>query len=783
MNIKAASKKGMTEKNETAVFPEPEVSPETGETDPYMNDSQELMLKAQKDAELAKAVARQAISRAFQQSEASVKRAEVLARAFDDAFQGSFSQIHRDDDAGTGLPGQQAAKTGQAKKLLNHSQNPLYTLSDKAKAFFTNKTADADTRKDFYNLVIRQSKQLRELVDDLVRQQVPKKIEKVVEEAKSDRIASKVAVQQAQNEINKVREEAEEAIKAAEAEISKAKSEAETSRKDAEEAISIAKELVEQSKREMATEKNASEVKFSQAQQQAMGQAAAEVKKAKDEVSAAREAASIAIKRAGEEALRSRKGAEEIRRQAQIDIALAQDKAQQEIDKAEAIKQQSQMAIDKALAEAVAAREEAKAARRESQKAISRAEAESRKAIEETELAKKKLQEAVIQAQQQTYEDICEEMNRVKEEAESTRKQACESIARAQEESRKAKEEAETVKKDAEESLSRALKEGQKAREEAEKAKKTAAEVTARAQEEIRHAKEESEASILMANETIKNARQDIIGMTIGEITKTRQELEAASQDPGSMRDIPPKIEKKDANEAKPADKVDGDYIAAVLHKMRAPLHSISGFASLMLKEGISDNQTRKEFLSSVVQQSESLNRLLDDLSALLKPGDREAFSIVKELVSPHKLITETVQSAEGTALPKKNIVILSIPGNLPSIEADAIRLKQVLLNLITNAMKFSPDDSAVIVRADVRDNELMVQVKDHGIGIPQTEIPAIFNEHYQGTNRGDAEGAGLGLHICRQIVEAHGGHIWAESAEGRGSTFSFTLPLAPAAS
>jgi signal transduction histidine kinase len=781
MDIRLAFRKGMTKKNDTAALPDSEDSWRNGEADPNMDDSQELLLKAQKDAEIAKAVARQAINRAFQQSEASVKRAELLAKAFDDALQGSFSQIHHDEEnADTGLPDYKAVKARRIKTLLNNNQNPLNAISDKTRAFFTNKTVDAETRMDFYNLVIRQSKQLRELVDDLVKQQVQKKIEKVIEEAKSDRIASKLAVQQAQNELKKVREEAEEAIKTAEAKTEKAQSEAGASRKDAEEAVSIAKGWVEQAKSDITTEKKAADVKVSEAQQQAMGQAAIEIKKAKDEVTAAREAARIAIKQAEAEARRSLKEAEEIQRQAQIDVALAQDKARQETEKVETIKEQSQMAIDKALAEATGAKEEAKAARRESQKAVIRAQTESRKAIEETELIKRRLQETVIQAQEQTYQDICEEMNRVKEEAEATRKQACESITRAQEESRKAREEAESVKQAAEESLSRALEEGQQAREEAEKAKKTLAEVTARAQEEIHRAKEESEAAILKANETIKNARQDIIGMTIGEITKTRQELEAASQNPGSMRDNPPKTEKPTADAIEPAGEVDGDYIAAVLHEMRAPLHSISGFASLMLEDGVSDAKTQKEFLSIVVQQSESLNRLLDDLSGLLKPGDRETFNIDKETVSPHKLITETVQSAEGTALQKKNVIILSIPGDLPAIEADAMRLKQVLLNLITNAVKFSPDNTTVIVRAEVKDSELLIQVKDHGIGIPQDEIPAIFDEHYRASNHGDAEGTGLGLYICRQIVEAHGGRIRAESAEGQGSTFSITFPLAP---
>ncbi len=642
-------------KDDMTALAESEIPEKNQEAEHFLNDSQELMLKAQKDAEIAKAVARQAISQAFQQSEAAIKRAEVLASAFDDVLEGSFGQTdHNENESDAEPAGHESMKSNRVKKLLNNGQNPLNAISDVTRSIFNNKAVDAETRMDFFNLVIRQSKQLRELVDDLVRQQAQKEIDKAIEEAKSDRIASKLAVQQTQDEVRKAREEAE-----------KARNEAEASRKDAEEAISIARQWIEQAKDEAAAGKRTADVKLSQAQQQAMGKAQAEIKKAKDEVAAAKEAAGIAIKRAEAEALRSRREAEE-----------------------------------------------ARTAILESQQAVESAQTESRKAIEKAESAQRQIQEAVIQAQQQSYQDLCQEMNRIKAEAEATRKSACESIARAQEESRKAKEEAAMVKKDAEEALGHAREETRKAREEAEKARQTLAEVVARTQEECRKAKEEAEASILMANETMKLARQDIIGMTIDEITRTRRELEAASKKPSVMRDITPKLENRAVEET-----------------------------SNPRKETSPDN---------------------------------------KETISPHQIITEAVQSAEGTALPKNNLIILSIPGTLPAIEADGTRIRQVLLSLITNAIQLSRENNAINVRAEVRDNELLIQVKDHGTGIPPAEISDVFEEYYQATSRGDANGPGPGLHICRQIIEAHGGRIWAESAEGQGSTFSFTLPLIP---
>jgi nitrogen-specific signal transduction histidine kinase len=536
---------------------------------------------------------------------------------------------------------------------------------------------------------------------------------------------------------------------------------------------------VEDAKREVAAEKKAAGIKVSRAEQQVMSQTAEDVKKAWDEVAAAKEAARTAIQRAEAEARRSRQEAEAAVNQARLDVALEREKAQQEIEKVESIKQRSQVAIDQALAEAANTREEAEKVRQESEQAVSRARAESRKAIERVEQEKKQIQETVIEAQQQSYRDICEEMNLVKAEAGATRKSACETIKRAQEESRRAKEEAVAIKQATEEALARAAEETRQAREEAENARQALQEVVARAQEESRLVREEAEASILMANEAMKNARQDIIGMTIGEISRTRQELEAAGQDPGVIKDAPPRGEQSAVESQNQSGMVDGRYIAAGLHEMRAPLHSISAFANLMFEGGNADAGTHKEFLSIIVQQSESLNHLLDELSGSLSPLP-ETPHLNKETVAPHQLVTEAVEKSQGVALQKKNIIILSLPGTLPDVEADRTRIKQVLHNLITNAVKFSPNNGAIIVRAEVSQGELLIQVKDRGRGIPREELESAFEEGLPPAGGDDTAGLGPGLCICRQIIEAHGGRIWAESVEGEGSTFSLTLPLAP---
>ena len=146
------------------------------------------------------------------------------------------------------------------------------------------------------------------------------------------------------------------------------------------------------------------------------------------------------------------------------------------------------------------------------------------------------------------------------------------------------------------------------------------------------------------------------------------------------------------------------------------------------------------------------------------------------------KIYQKSVQGVQETSpsCREKDILIGStIPDILPAVVADACRIKQVLINLIDNALKYNEGDSTVIIKTQIMDNKLMILVEDHGIGIPEGETPAIFDDYYRASNHGIEEGQGLSLGICKRIIESHGGHIQVQSVEGVGSTFGFTIPLA----
>jgi two-component system phosphate regulon sensor histidine kinase PhoR len=124
--------------------------------------------------------------------------------------------------------------------------------------------------------------------------------------------------------------------------------------------------------------------------------------------------------------------------------------------------------------------------------------------------------------------------------------------------------------------------------------------------------------------------------------------------------------------------------------------------------------------------------------------------------------------------------IVLDIPDKLPQPSIDRERIEQVLINLIHNAIKFTPPGGSVTIRARQEGQDVLVSVSDTGVGIPADDLPRIFERFYKSDKSRSGGGTGLGLAIAKHIIEAHGGRIWAESVEGKGSTFHFTLPLEP---
>ena len=233
-----------------------------------------------------------------------------------------------------------------------------------------------------------------------------------------------------------------------------------------------------------------------------------------------------------------------------------------------------------------------------------------------------------------------------------------------------------------------------------------------------------------------------------------------------------------DVTKERELDQLKDDFYSTISHELRTPLFSIQGFAQIMLEEEELDPTTQREFLETIQRQAQQLGEMVNNLLDLSK-FDAGKMEFVREPIPLLNLLNQTVAKLQGFAHQKGINLVTGLPSHLPPITGDNDRLEHVLTNLIGNAIKFSEPGQLVTVTASELDTEVMIKVKDNGIGIPAEDLDRIFSRYYQATNRSErsAMGSGLGLHIAKKIIEGHAGKIWAESEPGKGSTFCFTLP------
>lgn len=229
-------------------------------------------------------------------------------------------------------------------------------------------------------------------------------------------------------------------------------------------------------------------------------------------------------------------------------------------------------------------------------------------------------------------------------------------------------------------------------------------------------------------------------------------------------------------------DKNKTRFISGVSHEIRSPLSSIRSFSEILLNYEDIDADTRKEFLEIINQESERLTQLANEILDIVRieSGKIEWHMDAIDIAEVADTAIKTMLLlAEGKGISMEQ----RIPGKLPSVKGDRNKILQVLLNLVSNAIKFT-SQGKITVGAEDMPNEIRMYVSDTGEGVYPEEKEKIFDEFYRiGDDlTGRPKGSGLGLSISKKIVEAHGGKIWAESQLGKGSTFFFTLPKGVAA-
>jgi signal transduction histidine kinase len=235
----------------------------------------------------------------------------------------------------------------------------------------------------------------------------------------------------------------------------------------------------------------------------------------------------------------------------------------------------------------------------------------------------------------------------------------------------------------------------------------------------------------------------------------------------------------RDVSEDRQLDQLKSDFVATVSHELRTPLTSIYGFAETLLRSDVNfAEEDRRTFLSYIANESERLTRLVDGLLSVTR---LEAGGVHLDLqdVDVCDVLRETVVRESGRAKESHRFE-LKVPGDPLVAAVDRDKLRQIVLNLVDNAIKYSPDGGVITVSAQRRLDSVEVRVKDQGIGISAADQRNLFRKFFRADARmtRGIRGIGLGLYLTRGFVTAMGGRIRVESTQGEGATFIFDLPL-----
>jgi signal transduction histidine kinase len=232
------------------------------------------------------------------------------------------------------------------------------------------------------------------------------------------------------------------------------------------------------------------------------------------------------------------------------------------------------------------------------------------------------------------------------------------------------------------------------------------------------------------------------------------------------------------AGERDRLDRMKDEFVLTASHELRSPLTSVQGFAELLMLEREQLSPRQAETVEIILDNTRHLVRLLNDLLDLAR-SDAGRLTIKPVPTDPARLIAETVRTMRGQTEAARQDLVEDVPDGLPTLRVDPDRIRQVLLNLLTNAHEYCPERASIRIAARPDGENVEISVKDDGPGIPPDQLEHIFERF----TRGDAGltqrvgGTGLGLAISRSLVELHGGSIGAESVPGEGSTFSIVLP------
>jgi signal transduction histidine kinase len=222
-------------------------------------------------------------------------------------------------------------------------------------------------------------------------------------------------------------------------------------------------------------------------------------------------------------------------------------------------------------------------------------------------------------------------------------------------------------------------------------------------------------------------------------------------------------------------------FIDTLSHELKTPLTSIIAAAGLLAEElQTTADDSLKKLMQTIIHNANTLETRLAELLDIVKTGSGK-LQLQFEPVDMKSLIQGTCLQVSPLLRNKGLKLTTDLPDGIPIIHGDGPRLEQVMLNLMTNAAKFTPEGGTIFVKIRQEDNGLVIDVRDNGIGIAREEQVRLFKPYSRlSSDRQRHPGLGLGLALSKQVVELHGGRIWVDSEPGKGSTFSFSVPRRP---
>jgi two-component system, OmpR family, phosphate regulon sensor histidine kinase PhoR len=225
----------------------------------------------------------------------------------------------------------------------------------------------------------------------------------------------------------------------------------------------------------------------------------------------------------------------------------------------------------------------------------------------------------------------------------------------------------------------------------------------------------------------------------------------------------------------KKMDEIKSDFVNAISHDLRSPLTAIMGYIDLIDRVGPL-NETQQQFISRVQTSTQSITRLVDDLLNLGKI--ESGFDAHNEEIYLGQMIQFIIDGYQYRIIEKRFEIVLNLPDEIPPIFANPSQLRQVIENLLDNAFKYTPPGGKISIQAKVEQSQIILEVKDSGIGISPLDLPHVFDKFYRAGNVGSINGTGLGLAIVKSIIDNHNGRIWVESAPGEGTTATVVMPV-----